>query len=256
MCRIAAYTGRPIALSELLFNPPHSLDEQSYQPKELIDATVNVDGTGVAWWAGQSPEPLRYVTVSAPWQDPNLQGLADRLVGSTILAAVRSASPGIAIGSANVAPFVVGELAAAHNGFVRGFRGPIGKALITSLPEDVYHHLDTINDSKVLFLKIVEHHHGTLEEAVVATLREVANLVEAYDTSATLNLVVAGPGEVVAVRHSIGRPVNSLYFAVTDEGHWIASEPLDDGETWKQVPEHHVVRITDDSLTITALEAP
>lgn len=255
MCRLAAFTGRPVPLSAALFDPPHSLQEQAYRPRELLHGTVNVDGTGVAWWTDESVDPIRYVTPAAPWQDPNLTGLARRLRGTTLLAAVRSATPGIPHGVADVAPFVMGEFAAVHNGFISGFRGAIGRRLVAHLPDDLHRHLDTMNDSKLLFLFVMAHHRDTLEQAMQSALSAIADIVHDHGASATLNLVVARRGEVVAARHSIGDDVNSLYVATDDGGHWIVSEPLDDASDWKPVPEHHLVRITPDSVSITPVES-
>jgi glutamine amidotransferase len=254
MCRLAAYTGTPVTLSAALFDPPHSLYEQAYRPNEMIHGTVNVDGTGVAWWNSESDDPMRYVAPVAPWQDPNLAGLAGRLSGDTLLAAVRSATAGIPLGAADVAPFAIGEYAAVHNGFIRGFRGAVGKELVSSLPEEQHRHLDTMNDSKLLFLKTMEHHDGSLMDAMRTALTETETALARHDTTATLNLVVAHRNEIVAARHSFGDDVNSLYVAAVDGGHWIASEPLDGDSAWKLVPEHHLVKITRDDLTITPLE--
>lgn len=255
MCRLAAYTGDPVPLSAALFDPPHSLYEQAYRPRELIHGTVNVDGTGVAWWDDESPEPIRYVTAAAPWQDANLEPIARRLRAGTLIAAVRSATPGIPIGAADVAPFVVGEFAAIHNGFISGFRGPVGRELVAALPDELHRHLDTMNDSKLLFLTVLAHHEGSLEDAMQAGLGEITAAVRDHDLTATLNLVVAHRGEVIAARHSVGEGVNSLYVAAVEGGHWIASEPLDEDAEWKPVPEHHLVRVTQGSVAITPVEA-
>jgi len=49
MCRLAAYLGTEITLSQFLQEPEHSLIKQSWAPKEMQDGTVNADGYGFAW---------------------------------------------------------------------------------------------------------------------------------------------------------------------------------------------------------------
>ena len=152
MCRIAAYIGdRPLPLSALLYDPPHSLEHAAYAPRELIWGHVNVDGTGVAWWVEGRANPLRYVTDKSPWADPNLSDLAPVLSGTPLLAAVRSATPGISHGSQNVAPFVSGDLAAVHNGWIGGFRDGVGRSLLSTLSDTRFSEISSMNDSQALF---------------------------------------------------------------------------------------------------------
>ena len=49
MCRLAAYLGPEIPLRSFLLDFPHSLYQQSWDPKELTEARLNADGYGVAW---------------------------------------------------------------------------------------------------------------------------------------------------------------------------------------------------------------
>ena len=254
MCRLAAYLGPKIALSEILYEPPHSLEHQSYAAGELLFGNVNVDGTGVAWWDGQAPEPLRYVTAEPPWKDANLPALAPRIRSTSIIAAVRSATPGLPFGTGNVAPFVSGGLAAVHNGWIGKFRGTVGRAMIATLPDDLYRSLDVMNDSKALFLMVVNHHSGDLADAVRMAVREVEALVRDQGSSAALNLVVGDGSRIVATRHSANVGVNSLYTSSREGAQLLASEPLDDGDDWKPVPERHLIEVTAESLTITPLE--
>lgn len=255
MCRLAAYLGPEIALSEILYEPSHSLEHQSYAAEELLFGNVNVDGTGVAWWDGLSPEPLRYVTAEPPWKDANLPTLAPRIRSGSIIAAVRSATPGLPFGTGNVAPFVSGGLAAVHNGWIGGFRGPVGRSMIATLPDGLYGHLDVMNDSKALFLMVLNHHSGDLATAVRMAVQEVEALVRDQGASAALNLVVGDGSRIIATRYSVDLGVNSLYTSSRTGAQFLASEPLDDDNDWKPVPEGHLIEMTAETLTITPLEA-
>ncbi len=259
MCRLAAYVGsKSQPLSALLYDPPHSLERAAIAPQELLAGTVNVDGTGAAWWPSARSEPLRYVTTQPPWADPNLPGLAPELRGHTVLAAVRSATPGLPFGSDSVSPFVSGDLAGMHNGWIGGFNRGVGRELLAGLSDERFGQLRAMNDSLALFLLVAQHldDHpgGSVPDAVTAVIQHTAKVVIAAGRSATLNLVVAIAGEVVAARTSAGTDVNSLYSLRTTEGTWLASEPLDPEADWRRVPEHSLVILTPDAIDIWSVD--
>lgn len=262
MCRFALYAGPATSLSTLLYDPPHSLERQAYAPREMQHGTVNVDGTGVAWWPPDEDEPLRYVTVAPPWADPNLPSLAPRLQGRTILAAVRGATPGIGFGHGAVAPFLLDGLAFVHNGWIGGFRSGVGAALLRPLPDELVGSLETVSDSTVLLRTVVGHRRAgrTLPDAVATTLGEVAAQCVAAGQVATLNLGVTDGVEHVAVRASVGLPGNSLYVCDHLDGGQltVASEPLDD-RAWTGVPDGTLVHLHDgrlDHLPLPLREEP
>lgn len=259
MCRIAGYVGdSQLPLSAVLFDPPHSLQDAAYAPKELLWGHVNVDGTGAAWWVEGRPKPLRYVTDKSPWADPNLSDLAPVLLGNPLLAAVRSATPGIPHGPQNVAPFVSGGLAAVHNGWIGGFRKGVGRFLLDRLSEDRFGEIDSMNDSLVLFHLVnqqIDDEPGIeISDAIAEVFRLVAKVVIAEDRAAALNLVVASDSKIVAARTSAGTEINSLYTLKTEGGNWVASEPLDDTDPWVSVPEHSLVVLTKESVEVLELD--
>ena len=184
MCRLAAYIGEsPVSLSALLYDPPHSLEHAAHAPKEMLTGNVNVDGTGVVWWTPTTSRPLRYVTTSPPWSDINLPNLAANLHGVTVLAAVRSATPGMPYGPANVAPFVDGDLAGVHNGWISGFRSGLARRLSLPLGEERFGHMGAVNDSLVFFSLVAQVLDDQpafgLAEAVAETVQSVAKEVVA-----------------------------------------------------------------------------
>ena len=259
MCRIAGYVGSDrLALAALLYDPPHSLEHAAYAPRELLTGTINVDGTGAAWWPEDGSGPLRYATTSSPWADPNLSGLAPVLGGRTMLAAVRSATPGMPYGSENVAPFVADGLAGVHNGRIGGFRAGVGRSLLSGLNDTRFGRLSAMNDSLALFLLLTQHRDdepgSTLADVVTSVIRRTAETVIAAGETATLNLVVASAGEIAAARTSVGSDINSLYTRTTDAGSWLASEALDSGAGWVPVPDHSIAILTPSSITIHSIE--
>lgn len=171
MCRLAAYLGPPVPLSRLLFDPPRSLEVQAHDPREQLHGTLNVDGTGVAWWNGDGEEPLRYVNDRPPWSDPNLRGLAPRLTGRVQLAAVRSATVGHPFGPGNVAPFTYGHFSGAHNGFLGRYREATARPLTALLPDSHYSAMSAVSDSLTLFLRAVALHEERPADGLAAAVR-------------------------------------------------------------------------------------
>lgn len=256
MCRLAAYIGDdPRPLSSLLYDPPHSLEHASYKARELIHGNVNVDGSGVAWWADISGAPLRYATDKPTWGDENLMGLARRLSGNPILAAVRGATPGIGHGSAHVAPFTSGFLAGVHNGWVGDFRGPTGRDLVSELSDDGFSRLSVMNDSRVIFLMVVDRVEAGMSptDALADVVQTVAKITTSRGKTSTLNLVIASADEVAAAKTSVNESVNSLY-TLDKDGFWLASEPLDDADPWQPVADHTLVTITRSGIETAPLQ--
>ncbi len=255
MCRFAAFAGTSRPISTLLFDPPHSLEHQSYAPQRLLDGHVNVDGTGVAWWPESEAVPFRYVTERPPWSDPNLPSLSRRLEATTAIASVRSATPGIPFGPGNVQPFVLDGIAGVHNGRIGGFRSGVGRDLIDLLPDELFAEMDGLNDSKVLFLHVVSlrRQGAGLVDAVAGAVALAREAAGKRGETATLNVAVATLDRVVAVRSSHATAHNSLFVGSGTGGHRLASEPLDDLPTWTEVLAEHLVDLGPGSLHVGPL---
>jgi len=255
MCRLAAYTGSPVPLSSLLYEPPHSLEVQAYRPREMLSGTINVDGTGVAWWRPGEAAPLRYVSERPPWSDANLPGLAGRLSGAPIAAVVRSQTPGMPAGVAAVHPFTWDGWAGAHNGYLRGFAG-YAHELIGRLDDDLIGALEVVSDARVLFLLAVGalRRGASMSEALVEVAGLAAGVCAAHGVVASLNLMLADRERVAVLRAARGEAANSLYVAAGaerwPEGCVLASEALDDDDAWRAVPEDHVVTLCGTEVTV------
>jgi glutamine amidotransferase len=259
---MVAYVGPPLAPARLIYDVPHGLEQQACAPKEMVSGTVNVDGTGLAWWNGDETEPLRYVTTAPPWSDPNLPHLTRRISGRAILAAVRSATPGIPSGAAGVAPFVDADLAVTHNGYMKGFEGPIGRRLIEGLSDDLHARLEIRSDSLALFLLMVarrrERTEQPLDELLAGVCSEAAALAHAEGRTASLNFLACDGRRIAATRCAVGVPSNSLYLqrggaAWADDSVLLASEPLDGDGGWQAVPDGHRVLADGTMLEIASL---
>ncbi len=106
-------------LAALLFDPPHSLVQQSWAPRDMRGGgTINADGFGVGWYppAGR-PGPLPPGALRCGptprcrrWRPPPRSG--------AVLAAVRSATVGMPVTETAAAPFAEGRWLFSHNGVV------------------------------------------------------------------------------------------------------------------------------------------
>src|SRR3954447_7917958 len=98
MCRIAAYVGPPVPLSALLQDPPHGLEDQSRNAREMADSTVAGDGWGVGWFpAGEDPEPGMIKSLMPLWSDENARTAARAIVSGMLVGHIRFASPNIEV---------------------------------------------------------------------------------------------------------------------------------------------------------------
>ncbi|HEY8427020.1 MAG TPA: ergothioneine biosynthesis protein EgtC [Sandaracinaceae bacterium] len=244
MCRIAAYVGPPRSLGELWLAPEHNLVVQSYAPREMNGALLNADGFGMAWYTPAAREPALYRTTLPLWSDENVARMAPHLVSGCALANVRSATPGMAVTTANVSPFVRGAWSFTHNGLVRSFRS-LARRLRALLDDESYAAIEGTTDSELLFSLVTTElaAHGG-DDPVGAVRAAIARLEEvARGAGALLNFVLSDGRWLVAVRHAIGEAPPSLYLRARGEAYELASEPLD-ADGWEPVAAGTVTVIT------------
>ncbi|MEM1415439.1 MAG: ergothioneine biosynthesis protein EgtC [Myxococcota bacterium] len=238
MCRILAYRGPERTLAELLLDPPHSLEVQSYQPREMETALMNADGFGVAWYVDGEATPARFRSVLPMWADENFPELARPTRSRCVLANVRSATPGVGFGLANTQPFVHGGWSFTHNGYVEGwFRDGVMRRMRASLGDVAYGALRGTSDSEHLFGLFLEAMEAGAD-AEAALLRVKAQVAElAPDRKALLSLAVTDGRRIVALRTSWNAAAPSLYRRRLEDGSaWLASEATDATEGWEPVP--------------------
>ncbi|HUJ27221.1 MAG TPA: ergothioneine biosynthesis protein EgtC [Myxococcales bacterium] len=236
---MAGYVGPALPVAEIVSAPPHSLLVQSYKPREMQSGTVNADGYGAALWLDDGkPEPALYRTAAPIWADANQQWMGERLRARSVIAAVRSATPGIGFELANVQPFARGRLAFAHNGFITDFRRGAQRSLREGLGEAAYEAMEGTSDSEHIFA-LVHDASGTLAERVAAALRRLEQL----DRTVVATLLLGDGEQLVGVRWARGAKPATLYLARWGGGACIASEPLDPAREWKPLPEGEIVAV-------------
>src|SRR5438045_8929868 len=123
MCRHLAYVGPPVTLEKPIVKPTPSLLQQSFAPRYQTHGTINADGFGVGWYdRDKRVEPARYRTTRQIWADLSFASIAGLVSSNVVLAAVRSASPGMPVDETSTPPFTEGPWLLPHTGFGPGFR--------------------------------------------------------------------------------------------------------------------------------------
>lgn len=268
MCRIVAYLGeKEIRLSSLTLEPEHSLLVQSYAPKEMLSGVVNADGFGAGWYAPEiDGEPAVYRSNAAMWADRSFASIAPKVRSATVLAAVRSATPGLPAEESGVPPFASGPYLFAHNGAIKDFRATAMRPLRDALSDASYSGLLGVTDSETIFALLLDRlrdaviHPGdadALAEATAGTLRHVSDVCTGLGVPATLNVGVTDGEAMVFARYSTEGPGNSLYFIEDGEAFpnavVVASERLDGDGGWREAPDGHLLAIGSGGVTTRPL---
>jgi glutamine amidotransferase len=237
---MAGYVGAAIRPGEIVSAPPHSLLVQSYRPREMQSGTVNADGYGAALWLDDGrPEPALYRTAAPIWADPNQRWINERLAVRSLIAAVRSATPGIGFELANVQPFARGRVAFAHNGFVTDFRRGAQRLMREGLKKDAYESVEGSSDSEHIFALVLDE-AAPLPDAVRRAVLRLEGICAELDRTAVATLLLGDGEQLVGVRWGRGFKPATLYASRLGEGACLASEPLDDRAGWRSVPPDHL----------------
>lgn len=227
MCRHLGWLGRDVAVSALMLDPPHSLRVQSYAPRRQAHGLLNADGWGVGFFDGGTPR--RWRSPAPLWGDTSFASVAPALRSHCVVAAVRSATIGMPIHASAVAPFTDGRWLLSHNGIVD----------FAALP--AVSSAEPMCDSVVLAALIFERGLDALGE----TIKQVG----AIDLHARLNILAANGSRLLATRWG-----DTLFMLRRDDGVVLASEPYDDDPGWEDVPDRHLVEVTAEGVTMTALD--
>lgn len=264
MCRHLVYLGPSRTVASVVVDGEHSLHTQSWAPRQMRGGgTVNADGFGACWWPSRAAGGGigQHRTVAPVWADPALgaaaagdqaesdhavagpaevgrhaagsvRGTLELVTSSAVLAAVRSATPGMAMSTQACAPFTDGVWAFSHNGVVRGWPDSVAP-LAAELPAASLMTMEAPTDSVFLWQLVRARMAAgrTPDEAVVSVVRDVDELAP----ESRLNLLMTDGSRVLAIAWRA-----SLWTHDAGESMWVASEPTTrDG--WRQVAEGTLV---------------
>jgi glutamine amidotransferase len=250
MCRHLAYLGTPRTLASLLYDPPRSLERQSWNPLHQREGALNADGWGVGWWDQTvRAEPARYRTAAPMWTDRSFHSVAEVARSGSIFAAVRSATPPLPTVVTGNAPFAHDEWLFSLNGFVTGFRGLVGEQLRRNISEARVIGIEGASDTEVLFALVLDQLDAGADPAD-ALARVIAQAHALADGK--LNLLLSDGHSITATASG-----NSLFtlrgVGLAEGGVLVASEPLDDHDGWTRVPEGSVVLASANRLDVAPL---
>jgi glutamine amidotransferase len=231
MCRHLAWLGAPRTISSLVLDPPHGLLRQSYAPRRQRRGLLNADGWGVGFYAADHAEPIRWRSDRPLWSDASFASVAPVLSSTCVLAAVRSATKGMPVAETATAPFSDGRWLLSHNGRVDR----------TTLAIDGT--AESTCDSAILAAHIFARGPNQLG----ATVTDVAR----RDPLAVLNLLMTDGRALLATTWG-----DTLSYLQTPDGVVVASESWDDDPGWRDIPDHHLLQVIDERITLTELEKP
>lgn len=229
MCRHQAWLGSPRSLASLVLEPEHGLLRQSYRPRRQTHGLMNVDGWGVGFFVPGRPEPVRWRSARPLWSAASFASVAPVLESGAVLAAVRSATPGMPTDESAAAPFTDGRWLVSHNGVVDR----------TVLP--ARRDAESVCDSALLAAHVLAEGPSHLARTVCA--------VALADPTARLGLLLTDGRQVLGV--TWGDPLSYL---VEPDGIVVASEPWGDDERWVDVPDHHLLHARPDGVAVEPLE--
>jgi glutamine amidotransferase len=229
MCRHLAWLGAPRTVASLVLEPELGLLRQSYQPRRQSHGLMNADGWGVGLLLPERPEPVRWRSSRPLWSDASFASVAPVLSAGCVVAAVRSATPGMPTDESASAPFTDGRWLLSHNGRVE-------RAVLPAYAE-----AESVCDSAILAAHVFA--QGPDQLAKIVT--EVARL----DADARLSLLLSDGHRILAT--TWGDPLSYL---VESDGVVVASEPYDDDPRWVDVPDRHLLEATPDRVAVTPLE--
>lgn len=234
MCRHLAHLGPPLTLADLMLRGSHSLERQSWAPREMDGALLNADGFGVGFFAPHHDAPARYRSVLPLWGDETFAELAAAVLARAAIANARSATPGLGGGLANTPPYVGAGWVFSHNGLVEGFRDGPARAIRGALSDEAWELVRGTTDSEALFGLFVDAlREAEPAEALAAALVRLRAL--APGRRMLLSILATDGERVLALTDAHEGKPPSLYRARRDDRVRVASEPLDD-DAWEPLP--------------------
>lgn len=246
MCRIAAYLGPAVSLGAFMCAPPHSLYKQSWAAKELITATVNADGYGVAWLTADN-QPAVYKNVMPVWADPNLTHLEQSLHSHVWLGNVRSATEGLSTHMDNTQPFLSEQWLFTHNGFIENFSVDTRRAIRAQLDPEIEAGIQGNTDSEYLFA-LIRQQRASVSVSLRNTYQWLQTHLYNKETKALFNIIISDGTSLVATRAAINAPCPSLFYHARhsglENGVIVASERFDDDPEWTVFPPQHLLQLS------------
>jgi len=248
MCRHLAYVGDPVTLREVVIDPAFGLYRQSWAPRHQLHGSVNVDGFGVGWYADGDPVPARYRRTGPIWADPSFADLARVTRTTALLAAVRDATEGTAVGAEAAAPYGRDRWLLSLNGSIDCWPGSVADLAARRLTPTELLNLDARCDTALIWALVLRRLRDGADpaDALAAVVADIA-----ANASARLNLLLTD-GTVIAA--TVWGDV--LGFRAGPTGVLVASEAPDDDGDWTDLPDRTLLRATRHGVELRTLPDP
>lgn len=269
MCRWLAYSGAPIALSEIIFETQHSLIDQSLSARSSVQ-TTNGDGFGVGWY-DECEYPGLYKHVQPAWNDPNLKDLCLHTQSPLFLAHVRAATA-TAIQQTNCHPFRFKQWLFVHNGVIREFR-KLRREIALTINAELFPEIMGTTDSELMFYLAL---HFGMQDDVCTGVAKMVGLIEdighrnGVEHPVQMSLGISNGKKVYAFRYSTEHQSRTLFHSTdiatlrdlvpvearerlkefSDDARVVVSEPFSDLQgAWQEIPESSFVTVAAGQVT-------
>jgi predicted glutamine amidotransferase len=255
MCRWLAYSGTPVRIERLLYEPKHSLIDQSLHSK-LGAETTNGDGFGIGWY-GVGDTPGLFHSIEPAWNDRNLRELAAHVESPLVFAHIRAATA-TPVQHTNCHPFRHGKWLWMHNGVIYDLP-KVKRDLVLKIDPALYPEIQGSTDSEIFFYLALT---LGLEDDPPRAVADAVGFIEAtgrrHGVEHPIQMTVATTnGESMwAFRYSSQGRSRSLFFSTElqtlrmlypdderfkdlgEESRLVVSEPLGSlVGAWNEVPE-------------------
>jgi predicted glutamine amidotransferase len=255
MCRWLAYSGTPVRIERLLYEPKHSLIDQSLHSR-LGAETTNGDGFGIGWY-GVGDTPGLFHSIEPAWNDRNLRELAAHVESPLVFAHIRAATA-TPVQHTNCHPFRHGKWLWMHNGVIYDLPN-VKRDLVLEIDPALYPEIQGSTDSEIFFYLALT---LGLEDDPPRAVADAVGFIEAtgrrHGVEHPIQMTVATTnGESIwAFRYSSQGRSRSLFFSTElqtlrmlypdderfqdlgEESRLVVSEPLGTlVGAWNEVPE-------------------
>lgn len=214
MCRWLAYTGNAVPMSRLVYEPEHSLIDQSLSARSSVQ-TTNGDGFGVGWY-DQHDAPGVYRNLRPAWNDSNLQDLCQHIESHLFLAHVRAATS-TPVQQTNCHPFRHQNWLFVHNGVVREFP-KLQRDMAMAIDPSLYNSILGSTDSELMFYLALT--FGLADDPYGGIARMVGFIEDIGESNGVahplqMTLGIADGETLYAIRYSSERDSRTLYYSAS-----------------------------------------
>jgi glutamine amidotransferase len=256
VCRWIAYSGSPVLLSRILFEPAHNLIDQSLHSRMGVE-TTNGDGFGIGWYVPHARTPAVLRDTGPAWSNRNLREVATHVTSGLFFAHIR-ATTGTAVQETNCHPFRWGRWLWMHNGAIAE-HPRLRRDLALAVDPALYPDIEGSTDSELMFflaLTLGLEHDPPDAVARMAGLIEETGERHGVAHPLQMTVAVADGTRLWAFRYSSQKASRSLYYStevdalralhpdvtflrdLSDDTRLVVSEPLGDlPGAWNEVPE-------------------